>query len=372
MFSHRFVEDYINAVRARGHRSPLVPANEVSSFTTAAKLDDFLGYSIIPVTQEGALAPTGETTAFVAMPHVFRRTRDGCGASIDLAKARAAGLTVDGLGKYPSPRAEAQRRLQNLVEAYGLPNATAPQDREAGDAAPSRPAEPASSPQATISRVEAGSDAQLFQRLLQRVRAAFERSDVKRRQESLDESWHYSICALPLRPGQPLLLGLNWGADRHARHTPQLMEPQRGAFAEVQNWNFIRRSDGLLRRYFAPVQELNYLNVCPFRSPDTSCLTESDWKLAIEEFFLDALDALRPPRVLLLGASGAPQLGRFGLVTTRVVSVDDNGRSVNAHVGTIRGRERRGIPFFALPHPNNKISSGARDAIWAEAFREGP
>ncbi len=208
----------------------------------------------------------------------------------------------------------------------------------------------------------------LFERLRTQVAAAFEKSDIKQKQQALGKSWYYDVCALPLRPGKPLLLGLNWGDDPSARHLPQKSEPGQSSFSTVKSWRFIASSEPFLRRYFHLPSDLNYFNVCPFRSEKVTDLTDRDWRLAIDEFFLDAIDAVNPPSVLMLGASNVERLTKYNIVNTHMVSVDDNGRSVNAHVGTLRGRALEAVPFFALPHPGNHISTQARQRIWAKAF----
>jgi hypothetical protein len=313
------------------------------------------------------------------MPHVFKRTKDGCGDRIDQANARAAGLTTAGLGKYPDMNGEAARRLENMVRVYGLPSADAAQPKpELGEPLRHATAPPADAgtDEAPVERALASDPApapairkgELFQHLLVQVNYAFEQSDIKRRQKAIGRAWFFDVCGLPLRPGKPLLMGLNWGVDSSAQHRPQLVEPDASSFATVSGWAFVARSERLLQRYFHPVRELNYLNVCPFRTPDISYLTDRDWQISIDNFLMDAIDGIRPSRVLLLGASGVSRLARLGAVQTRVVAVDDNGRAVNAHVGTISGRTTKGIPFYALPHPNNKIGGAAREAIWSKAF----
>ena len=306
------------------------------------------------------------------MPHVFKRKHDGCGDRIDQAKARAAGLTVDGITKYPDLEAEARRRLGKIVAVYGLPpreetGAGTPRSRAASD---TNASEQTIEPQVASQRLSDEGD--LFQELLVKVHNAFQECDIRKRQEAAGQHWYYDICGLPLRPQKPLVLGLNWGVDRSARHEPQLSEPTASALRDVRTWTFVARSEPFLRHFFAPLEDLNYLNVCPFRTPDISYLSDRDWRDSVEHFLLDAIDGISPSRVLLLGASGASRLSTLGVTETRLVSVDDNGRAVNAHVGTISGRVAKEIPFFALPHPNNKIGAAARQAIWAKSFSAAP
>ena len=106
-------------------------------------------------------------------------------------------------------------------------------------------------------------DVALFCLLRDAVAAAFDRSPVRRRQEAEGEVWAWSVCALPLRPGRELLLGLNWGSDGRG-HQPQhdLLTMRR---LRIRKERFGRAAHVLLARYGRDLAQMNYFNVCPFR-----------------------------------------------------------------------------------------------------------
>lgn len=204
---------------------------------------------------------------------------------------------------------------------------------------------------------------ELFARTLPKVAAAFRSSDVKRLQERLGQDWYYELCFLPLVPQQPLLLGLNPGRDP-AGHTPQTQYPTDARYAEVMNWRFVNRSLKWITRHLGSVRDLNYFNVCPFRSQSLADLTDRDWRLGIESFFLDVIDFVAPSKVAVLGTSGVHRLEAMNLTKSRDIGiVSKEGRRINARVGVVLGREGS-YPFFAVPSPNNALSDADRDAIW--------
>ena len=207
----------------------------------------------------------------------------------------------------------------------------------------------------------------IFERLRRKVADAFEGSDIRKRQTDLGESWAYSVCGLPLLPRKPLLLGLNWGADRSVRHISQATMPNSASYSSVARYPFIGRSLPYLLRYFGPLEQSNYLNVLPFRTPDVSFLSPRDWEVGIRAFFVPVMDYLQPPLTLILGTTAVNELASHVKFDYSTVTVRSGAKNVNAHVGTIFGTQGR-YPFVALPHPNNRLTGEARERIWASAF----
>jgi hypothetical protein len=50
--------------------------------------------------------------------------------------------------------------------------------------------------------------------LFKKVDKAFEESDIRKYAEEKGKKWHYSIVSTAVQPNCPLLVGLNWGADK--------------------------------------------------------------------------------------------------------------------------------------------------------------
>ena len=375
MFGPSDVDDYLNAESQTGRRNPLVPVRLLSRRMEQATRGQFLAYSIIPVTAQGELATDGASTAYLGMPHVFARTRAGCG-QWNTPKAKLAKLTSAGFANAPDRASAAEEILKRIIAVYGLPNGSSNGGNAAEPPGPRTPAEPmqtvAEMPQFAARREPIGvardeGPARFFERIRGQVAAAFAKSDVYVRQREIGKQWNYSICGLPLVPGNPLLLGLNWGANPSVAHAAQITMPGDEAYAEVANYRFVARSAALLRRHVGDIQSLNYLNVLPFRSPDIQALTRRDWELGINAFFFETVDYLRPPVTVVLGTSAVSELAAHMNLRCDTIAVSDGGRQARAYVGTM-ATKRDSYKFVALPHPNNALTSGARAELWAQAF----
>ena len=216
-------------------------------------------------------------------------------------------------------------------------------------------------------------DQALFCSLRDAVATAFDRSPVRRLQESRGEAWSWSVCALPLQRGRDLLLGLNWGCDGTG-HQPQEGPPENSAIEEIRKEPFGRAVHDLLARHGRDLAQMNYFNICPFRSPNISELTEDDWGLAVHRFFLPALDAIAPPRTLILGTTAvnqlnelAPRVGRSLIADLAWHAIREGGPAAGWGRGMLVGDAGR-HPFIVLPHPQARLGGEVRNRIWAEAF----
>lgn len=207
-----------------------------------------------------------------------------------------------------------------------------------------------------------------FEYICHKVERAYSASDVR----MLNRNWSWSICALPLRVNHDLILGLNWGGD--GTFNPQDELPtSKDAVEEIRTYSFIKRTSDLLYEYGFDLDNINYLNISPFRTPKVHQLSIRDWNLSLNEFFVDMIDFLSPNRTLLLGTSGVTTLksicinGDLSLIDKLQEYKVVNGKTTTGYQGVIRGKvgEHR---FFAVPHPCARISSQTRQAIWSEVF----
>lgn len=211
---------------------------------------------------------------------------------------------------------------------------------------------------------------QFFDRMITQIARAFQGSDIERMQRAEKQRWSYSLCALPLRPGRPLLLGLNWGSKKDG-YEPQTHMPGNTESEEVARYRFIQQAMPMLKQH-AKIQslaELNYLNVVPFRTPRLSLLSGSDWLLGIGSFFLETITYLRPGFVLLLGITAVHKIRANAPGLIPMLS-EFKEREARGFVGLIGGADgcAETFPFLALPHPQARLSHSARLAIWCEGF----
>jgi len=209
-----------------------------------------------------------------------------------------------------------------------------------------------------------------FDILLDKANRLFEFSEVKFRQDRNMFSWGLSLCATPVNPGKPVILGINWGGATSAgitRYSIQRREPTREEFLDdyrVGRYPFIQKSGDLISE-FLKIQvnnvEFNYTNVCLFRSPNVSDLSikEVRWCIPILKEFIELID---PPCILSLGNTNIvylePDLRELKKFT-------ESGTPHVGYSGTLWG-----FPFYSVPHPNaRKLSDEVRHKIWDTVFQ---
>ncbi len=214
----------------------------------------------------------------------------------------------------------------------------------------------------------------LFDRLQPAVADAFERSDVSALQRRLGKAWYYDLTMLPFSRGKRLVLALNPGVDENAQHVPQIAYPGTQQFGVVAGWRFVQRAAPRLQRFYSPLRDCNYFNLCPFRSKRAGQLTAMDWDLGVQAFFKDAMEAVQPPDVLMIGTSGLTEAARHGLVIgeRRIHQARNPRGSGQMEVGVFVGHlaiagER--YPFRSVPYPLFAMDDVDHEAAWKLAFQ---
>ena len=203
---------------------------------------------------------------------------------------------------------------------------------------------------------------EFFEQLLLKTKNAFESSDVLKRQIALCQKWNYSVCATPIQKGKGIVFGLNWGGSNH---DPQAEYPLE---EKEHSWNFMNNS----RRYFSQyleidsINQVNYSNLCFFRSPKIHYLTQDDWQRSIP-LFEEYVNFIDPPWTLMLGSAALSHLGDAGpWKLVKKISERSNSKTVHGYQGILFEK----YPLIIVPHPQARISTKARDAIWEQLFKE--
>ena len=175
-----------------------------------------------------------------------------------------------------------------------------------------------------------------------------------------DKNWNFAVCDTPIQKNTGVFFGLNWGGkdiDTQSKYPDA---------NKARNWNFISHS----RRYFreflnAEIEQLNYSNLCFFRSPEAVIIEKDDWSLAIP-LFKDYVDYINPPWTLMLGKPN--HLWNDHLSNHNTIKIWDskNNKNVHGYTGLLFGK----YPFGAVPHPQANISTKVRKAIWQSVVKE--
>ncbi|MDG1573317.1 uracil-DNA glycosylase family protein [Robiginitalea sp. M366] len=198
-----------------------------------------------------------------------------------------------------------------------------------------------------------------FYSLLRETDTIFKQSPIYSFQKERGFNWNYAICETPIQKYKALLFGLNWGGDDIDTQS----EYPRSDKAN-RNWNFMSTS----RKYFTKYlnieneNELNYSNLCFFRTPTTKPLTDKDWSLSLP-LFEKYVDYIKPRVAILMGTTGVNVLMRHeALVNLERFEKSTNGRRSFAYRGRLFNRYK----FYCVPHPQSRINSKVREQLWSD------
>jgi hypothetical protein len=129
--------------------------------------------------------------------------------------------------------------------------------------------------------------------IYKQIEEAFNQSDIKKLAEKEGKKWYYSLCTNKPKEGQPLLIGLNWGAS------DEDFEPQDiNNLPETINWSLmgdLKKLKPYLEEYFPGIDSSTYnqTNYCFFRSKSEDDLNWSDIKLT-EAPFEEFISRIKP------------------------------------------------------------------------------
>jgi len=197
-----------------------------------------------------------------------------------------------------------------------------------------------------------------FKNLLEKTKEVFLTSQTYK--EHGEKNWNYAVCDTPIQKNTGIFFGLNWGGkdiDKQSTY-PERIKPR--------NWNFITHSRAYFREYLGKeIEQLNYSNLCFFRSPKVHQLISSDWELAIP-LFRKYVDYINPPWTLMLGKPN--HLWEKHIENKNYKEFHDNkyNKTVYGYTGLLFGK----YPFAAVPHPQARVSSETRKEIWKCVVKE--
>jgi len=191
-----------------------------------------------------------------------------------------------------------------------------------------------------------------FNYLLNKTQIAFFKSSTFKKYG--DKNWNFAICETPIQKETGIFFGLNWGGENI---NPQSEYP---VSDKKRNWNFVSHSRRYFREYFnLEIEQLNYSNLCFFRSPNAHQIEHDDWALAIP-LFQQYVDYINPPWTLLLGSPDYLEHEHIQNKKTITEWDSRNHQNVHGYTGKLFGK----YPFGAVPHPAARISTEARKTIW--------
>jgi hypothetical protein len=195
---------------------------------------------------------------------------------------------------------------------------------------------------------------QFFYYLLEKAKIAFYLSPISQKQFSF---WGASVCDTQIKKNQPILAGINWGGkkDYGFQTTYPLVD-------KTRKYNFLRKVPQLLREHFGieKIDDINYCNVCFFRTPSEELLETKDWELSIP-LFEEYVKYINPNYVIILGRTPIimlKKLNKIDDIERKFVGVRKNYR---VYTGKLFGIYN----LFGFPHPNTQIDNESLSKIWS-------
>jgi hypothetical protein len=199
---------------------------------------------------------------------------------------------------------------------------------------------------------------EFFYDLLKKTEVVFNESATRKKFPK--ENWNFAICDTPIQKGEGLFFGLNWGGDNIDQQS--VYPPKK----KERNWKFVAQSRPYFKEYFnAEIEDLNYSNLCFFRSPDMNRFVPTDWDLAIP-LFEGYVEYVKPSWALMLGKPPSQLKKHITDYKRHHVINSNNGRRVFSYTGILFGK----YPFGSVPHTEAHISSDSRHKIWSKVKNE--
>jgi hypothetical protein len=199
---------------------------------------------------------------------------------------------------------------------------------------------------------------EFFYNLLRRTSDTFEKAPIKKRQLEKRETWNYAVCETQIQKGKPVYCGINWGGSNKQAQTkpPEAMK-------EPRKWPFVTINKPCLREVLGihSIDEINYTNVCFFRSPREQFLEDEDWVLSFP-LFKSYVEFINPPYIILVGLSARKKLIKHGVYkdTFDVIKHD----RIKGYKGEMFGKYK----CYVVPHTNYRIKKSRRIDLWRKLF----
>lgn len=202
------------------------------------------------------------------------------------------------------------------------------------------------------------SEEQFFKALQAKTEKVFEKSEVYSKNK--DKNWFYSICNGPIFRNKPIVCGLNWGVSQqkdYKCHSPQKIYPQS---IDTNTWQFKTHVNGYLQKYFSlSFDEVNYSNLCFFRTPNTDYLSHKDWRDTIP-LFKEYVEYINPPYVIMMGMpkhlnnQELCEIEKYGFLP------EGKNRRSFTRIGLLFSKYK----FGSVPHSAAHIPQNTHDALW--------
>ena len=195
-----------------------------------------------------------------------------------------------------------------------------------------------------------------FYYLLEKTKATYLESKIYKYQIDNTKNWNYAVCETQIKKNKGIILGLNWGNDNKYAQTEY---PKKG---KKRNWKFLKNSMYFFYSYLniKSIDDINYSNLCFYRTPKIKYLKNSDWKESLP-LLNEYIEYISPPWIMLSGKTGFSKLNLFNCVSEiEKFEIQDKRRRVFAYKSKLHNK----YDMYCVPHPQARISKQSRNQIW--------
>jgi hypothetical protein len=200
-----------------------------------------------------------------------------------------------------------------------------------------------------------------FYYLLKKTETAFLKSDIYNYQIKNNKNWNYAVCDTQIKKNKGIILGLNWGGDNK---NPQSVYPQKN---KKRNWRFFNNITSFFKSHLniTSIEEINYYNLCFYRTPKIEYLKSSDWEQSIS-LTNEYIRYISPPWIVLLGKTGFSKLKTLKFISEiERFEIQDKKNRVFGYKAKLHTK----FDLYCVPHPQARVSKQARIKIWDSLFK---
>lgn len=206
---------------------------------------------------------------------------------------------------------------------------------------------------------------EIFDRLIVKLSMAYDQSDAKENFKS--EKWFYALCDTSIKKGVGIVSGINWYGKSGDEYFPQKNHP---TYSGERDYPVLAPVKPILDKVFKlTINDVNYTNLCHFRTEKSGQLTPKDYALCTT-IFLEYVDLIQPPWIIQMGRPERLWSSLGSLITMGF------GKS-NSERYAYKAKLLDKYPFYCFPHPSgwNRKRQASQEAyawIYTEICKDFP
>lgn len=197
---------------------------------------------------------------------------------------------------------------------------------------------------------------EFFYKLLEKTKQAFCKSPISKKQK---KGWGASVCDTTIKKGQPLLAGINWGGNDDYYFQTEYPKDDK-----EREYPFLKTLPKYLKEFMEveKIQDINYCNVCFFRTPSEDLLEPKDWENTIP-LFEEYVRYIKPQYVIILGRTPIVMLDKHNKL--QEIKREKYGDKVKFRL--YKAKLFGEYKLCGLPHHNAKVQKETINKMWSVA-----